>query len=275
MITAELAPTSPTSPFSQVNSEEIQQQVNRILASDGFRVSRRLSSFLSFVISQVLSGSDGRLKEYSIALEVFGKPESFDPRLDSTVRVAARQLRIKIDAYYLHEGVRDPIMIRFRPGTYAPRIYQRSQFANVSEENGFAPSDAEKVFVVDSDRTTTRVLTDALDQLGIKTPDVIFSAEEALVACGTGSPDLALISFSLVGEANGADLIRSLRARSSRTVLVAVIPANACDDALRQLLEVDADAIAFSPLRVADVAAAVRLAFLRRTPAPVMPLAVA
>ena len=59
------------------------------------------------------------LKEYQIATEVLGRPAGFDPQSDSTVRVQAGRLRVKLAEYYSHEGVDDPIRVEIPKGSYA------------------------------------------------------------------------------------------------------------------------------------------------------------
>lgn len=44
------------------------------------------------------------LSEYSIAIDVFGKREDFDPRIDATVRVQISRLRQKLKEYYEKDG---------------------------------------------------------------------------------------------------------------------------------------------------------------------------
>ena len=52
-----------------------------------------------------------------MGVEVFNKMESFDPRIDSIVRVEARRLRSKLERYYQTEGREDGVIIQFRKGT--------------------------------------------------------------------------------------------------------------------------------------------------------------
>ena len=53
---------------------------------------------------------------------MFGRPESFDPRVDSVVRVYATHVRKRLRAYYGTRGRSDPIKIDLPAGTYAPLI---------------------------------------------------------------------------------------------------------------------------------------------------------
>jgi hypothetical protein len=65
------------------------------------------------------------LKEYQIATEVFGRPPNFDPQSDSTIRVQAGRLRLKIAEYYASEGAEDPIQVEMPKGTYVISFHRR------------------------------------------------------------------------------------------------------------------------------------------------------
>src|SRR4051794_20463718 len=82
---------------AQARAEE---QLNRILASRAFRQADRLKHFLTVIVRETLAGRGERLKEFVVGVEVFGKPESFDPRTDPIVRVQARRLRTQLARYY-------------------------------------------------------------------------------------------------------------------------------------------------------------------------------
>ena len=105
--------------------DEIRAQLDRILGSDTFVNSDRLSRFLRYVVERTVAGDGDRLKEYVIGTEVFERGEQYDPRVDSIVRVEAGRLRAKLDAYYNASGTSDPIVIRMRRGGYAPVFEQR------------------------------------------------------------------------------------------------------------------------------------------------------
>ena len=61
-------------------------------ASKGFSRSGRQSAFLDYVVTAALEGRADRLKEFTLGIEVFEKDESFDPSVDSIVRVEATRL---------------------------------------------------------------------------------------------------------------------------------------------------------------------------------------
>ena len=97
-------------------------QVERIVASPGFQQSVRMKDFLRFVIEEALAGRGGRVKEHTVAQEVFQKDETFDPKISSIVRVEATRLRSKLKQYYESEGRSDLIRLEIPKGGYVPRI---------------------------------------------------------------------------------------------------------------------------------------------------------
>lgn len=111
------------------NTANVRAQMEKVLNSATFIRSKRLGKFLRFTIDQFLDGHQGTLKEYLVGVEVFNKLESFDPRIDSIVRVEARRLRSKLERYYATEGQHDDIVIQIRKGSYVPVILTRDQLA--------------------------------------------------------------------------------------------------------------------------------------------------
>jgi hypothetical protein len=73
---------------------------------------------LQYLAKQALDHPDAPVKEYQIATEVYGRPADFDPQLDSTIRVQAGRLRLKLAEYYAGEGASDPILVRIPKGSY-------------------------------------------------------------------------------------------------------------------------------------------------------------
>ena len=100
--------------------EEKLAQLERIVTSRSFQWAEILKSFLRFVVSKSVDGLESELKEYTIATEVFGRKEDYDPRIDSLVRVQAARLRSKLEEYYSHEGKLDQVRIQLPKGHYLP-----------------------------------------------------------------------------------------------------------------------------------------------------------
>jgi TolB-like protein len=106
-------------------AEDISRQdalliLERVLKSEPFVRSYRLSLFLRFTVERSLEGRSDLLKEYTIGTEVYGRRSDFDPAHDSIVRAEARRLRKKLNEYREREGQEDALAIVFRPGSYVP-----------------------------------------------------------------------------------------------------------------------------------------------------------
>jgi TolB-like protein/tetratricopeptide (TPR) repeat protein/tRNA A-37 threonylcarbamoyl transferase component Bud32 len=106
--------------------EEILACVDSICSSSSFAGSRRLVRFLRFVVEETLRGAADNLNEYSIGVDVYERPESFDPRIDNIVRVEARRLRTKLDEYYRTAGEQDDWIIGLPRGSYRVEFQRRS-----------------------------------------------------------------------------------------------------------------------------------------------------
>ena len=108
--------------WSESDQKAIRQQLVRILNSGPFHQSQRRQRFLEYLVNETLAGRGERLKGYNIALEVFDRPETFDPTIDPLVRIEAARLREKLREYYGTDGQGDPIHIDLPKGTYTPQI---------------------------------------------------------------------------------------------------------------------------------------------------------
>jgi serine/threonine-protein kinase len=110
---------------AQPDRSELLGQLERIVDSQSFRRADRAAAFLRFVTEQTLAGNTKNLKEYTIAIEVFKRPSSYDPQVDSLVRVEARKLRARLVRYYASEGARDDLVISMPRGGYVAEITRR------------------------------------------------------------------------------------------------------------------------------------------------------
>jgi serine/threonine-protein kinase len=99
--------------------------MEKILGSELFLRSERMSRFLRLAVERTLAGHGNDLKEYVIGIEVFDRKRDYDPRMDPIVRVEARRLRSKLKAYYDNAGRSDEIGIELPAGSYMPRFVPR------------------------------------------------------------------------------------------------------------------------------------------------------
>ncbi len=107
--------------------EEIRRYLGRLLAAPAFASSARRSKLLAYLCEQALNGQGGRITEYALAFDVFEKPPSFDPRLESTVRAELTRVRQKLKEHYEGEGRTDPIVVELPLRSYVPTFTFRSE----------------------------------------------------------------------------------------------------------------------------------------------------
>lgn len=97
----------------------VEAELDRILASEIFVRSDRLSAFLTFIVHRALAGHGDALKEQVIAVELYGKDADFSTAADPIVRVDARRLRDRLREYYASARP-DGLVISVPKGSYTP-----------------------------------------------------------------------------------------------------------------------------------------------------------
>src|SRR5579864_7448962 len=105
--------------------EQCFQQIDKLIKSHSLHSSESLCKLLRYLAEHSLAHPGIALKEYQIATEVLGRPAGFDPQSDSTVRVQAGRLRVKLAEYYANEGANDPILVEIPKGSYALTFHLR------------------------------------------------------------------------------------------------------------------------------------------------------
>jgi hypothetical protein len=102
-----------------VGRDQCFQQIEKLTKSHSLHSSESLCKLLRYLAEHSLDHPGIALKEYQIATEVLGRPAGFDPQSDSTVRVQAGRLRVKLAEYYGQEGIDDPVLVEIPKGSYA------------------------------------------------------------------------------------------------------------------------------------------------------------
>src|SRR5467141_2902329 len=100
--------------------DERWQLVLRIVSSPPFQKSGRLRELLQYITEQMIHGHAHELTEQHIGETLFHKPSGYSPLEDSSVRVHARQLRLKLHEYFDGEGRNEPVILNIPKGSYAP-----------------------------------------------------------------------------------------------------------------------------------------------------------
>lgn len=112
------------SAVSQPRDRLVREHLHEILASEAFRGSKRSSDFLHFVVEKTLAGQAEDLKERTIGVQVYGRPEDYDTADDPVVRVRANEVRKRLAQYYMQSGNRPfPVRIELPAGHYVPQFH--------------------------------------------------------------------------------------------------------------------------------------------------------
>ena len=155
--------------------EAVEAQLARVLASESFQASRRLTDFLKFVVEETLDGRSDRLKEYAIAVNAMERPADFDPQIDPAVRIQAGRLRTALERYFHEEGARDPIRITIPKGGYVPD-FRLNEAIESEAENGLS-----------------------------KAPGTGASVGQEQVSSPTLGPTVAVVTFFNLSQVDGED----------------------------------------------------------------------
>jgi hypothetical protein len=104
-----------------VSSAKVRREFERILASSGFRDSKRSREFLSFIVEAKLAGREEGLKERTIGVEVFQRDPSYNTSDDSIVRVKATEVRKRLSRYN-SLATDQEVRIEMQLGSYIPEF---------------------------------------------------------------------------------------------------------------------------------------------------------
>lgn len=103
---------------------EVSAALDSVINSETLARADRARALLSYLVRTEQSGDASRLKGFTIAQDVFGKDDDFDPAMDAVVRVQAGRLREHLATFYADEGRNEPVRISVPKGTYVP-VYVR------------------------------------------------------------------------------------------------------------------------------------------------------
>jgi len=117
-------------PQSSLTSPVHEEQAELETVAEWLARSPRLVRLLRYIGEKHFRGEDDQLKEYNIAVELFGRPaDYFNPSDDAIARVEAHRLRKRLKEYYDSEGKDHIIHISIPPGSYVP-VFSRQAAAD-------------------------------------------------------------------------------------------------------------------------------------------------
>jgi hypothetical protein len=165
--------------------------MQRILQSSAFRNAHTLQQLLQFLVSQAYGPDAEKLKEYTIGVEAFSRPQDFDPKTDPIVRVQTHRLRQKLKEYYETDGRYDPILIEIPKGHYLPTFEEVTSHAHndghplLSEMNtGTSDADPTSGYDVEINGSQSRPKPGPLRKLFSRRNVVTVAAAAALFTAG-------------------------------------------------------------------------------------------
>lgn len=120
-----------------VTDEDAKVELERLLSDAQFHSTERNRNFLKYVANAVFEGNSASVKAYTIAVDVFGRPSSFDPSTDPIVRIEATRLRASLVQYYEARTDIGSVHIELPRGRYIPvfsRIAELASGASQAED---------------------------------------------------------------------------------------------------------------------------------------------
>lgn len=115
------------------SSDERRQLISRILTSAGFCRAPQLQEFLIYISEQSLSnGPVGQVTEQIIGTEVFKRKPGYSTGDDNIVRNYARQLRKRLEEYFLAGGSDEKLIVTIPKGGYAVEFHHREPLSGVN-----------------------------------------------------------------------------------------------------------------------------------------------
>jgi predicted outer membrane lipoprotein len=107
-------------PADDLQTDQRWQLVQRILTSAPFQKSVRLRELLEYITERTIHGHSRELNEQHIGDTLYHRPSGFSSLEDSSVRVHARQLRLKLHEYFDEDGRSEPLIVTIPKGSYTP-----------------------------------------------------------------------------------------------------------------------------------------------------------
>jgi hypothetical protein len=108
-----------------LDHSEQKELLERILSSDLFRKSGRLSAFLKFICEEYWKGHTEAINEQRIGTIVFQRAPGYHVGDDSIVRSQARFLRQRLEEYFNGAGAQESLLLLIPKGSYIPAFERR------------------------------------------------------------------------------------------------------------------------------------------------------
>ena len=130
---------------STPSSDDMRAQLEARRRSEEFVSARRLQDFLRYIIEKTLRDEQTKIKQFTIAIDVYDRPPSFEPKSDPLIRIEARRLRRTLARYY-ENNADASVLIEIPRGSYVPRFT-----SNDTSGKGESPENIEGRFAEETD----------------------------------------------------------------------------------------------------------------------------
>jgi len=222
--------------FSVQDAEAFRSALQRVIDSEAFAGSRRMSAFLQFAGQAALEGRT-EIDQYEIAEQVLHRHEDFNPLDDASVRKLASQVRSKLEEYFDGDGVAEPVVISLPRRSYIPRFRYRA----TEETSPERPAEPENIREPSADGTRRFGWWQGAAALALLAAAVWLGMHWAPSQKGDGGPSpLAVVIQTQRGDLRGkpmdvaADAVRigpELESGEEVSVKLAFVPERATQQA--------------------------------------------
>jgi TolB-like protein/Tfp pilus assembly protein PilF len=113
--------------LNEFQRTEVRRLLDQLLTSPEFSSSLRRGQLLRYLVERAMDTDSPELNEYAIALDVFEKPPSFDPRLESIVRTEVGRLRQRLREYFAGSSDDPEVLIHIPLRSYKPEFVFRQR----------------------------------------------------------------------------------------------------------------------------------------------------
>lgn len=118
-----------------VSEDVARLEAERLMSDPRLHVSDRHRAFLKYITDALFEGRSDTVKAYSVAIDVFNRPATFDPSSDPIVRIEAARLRETLQQYYGQIADEPGARLDIPRGRYVPVFVERNHPPCPQEED--------------------------------------------------------------------------------------------------------------------------------------------
>ncbi len=121
---------------SAIPTDLVRHELDAVCGSAAFVRSPQHQRLLRYLVEELLADRLANLREIHLGVHIFGRAAAhFDPATDSTVRVEARRLRVRLKRYYANAGAEARVVIELPLGSYVPLLRRLAPAPRADDDN--------------------------------------------------------------------------------------------------------------------------------------------